>query len=101
MAAVAIEELGERIRDYVRRAAEGETVLIEEGGKVVARLVPVPTVKPPEWLFEEPALLRLWLDGHLTLPTSTDKSPPEPLPGAKIPLEQLLRDLDEDRADRW
>lgn len=74
-------------------------MVIKEAGKVVARLIPA--IEPPQWIVQEPGLLRLWLDGALTLPTSADTAPPPSLPGVSVPLEQLMKDLDADRADRW
>lgn len=99
MAAIAIDELREHLRDYLSRVAKGETVLIADDGKVVARLVPAEEAVP-DWLAAEPALLQLWREGKVTLPTSADRSPPPRLKGITVSLEQLLRDLDEDRADR-
>jgi antitoxin (DNA-binding transcriptional repressor) of toxin-antitoxin stability system len=98
MAAVAIEELGERIRDYVRRAAEGETVLIEEGGKVVARLVPT----AEDERARDQAFIKRLVDSGLAAPaTNRDAGPPPRMEGFSVPFEKLMADLDEDRADRW
>ena len=96
MHTVGLKILKNRLSEYVRLAAAGETVVITDRGRVVAEIVPH---RPKTGLtpFQEKGVREGWL--------RPAKRPFQPLPPRKpIPgytLEQLLADLDRDREDRW
>ena len=93
---VGLKTLKNKLSEYVRLAAAGETVVITDRGRAVAELVPH---KPEAGLtpFQERGVREGWL--------TPAKRPFAPLPPRKpLPgytLEQLLADLDKDREDRW
>jgi prevent-host-death family protein len=91
---VGLKTLKNKLSEYVRLAASGETVVITDRGRPVAELVP-PRAKP------ESVLERGVREGWVTPATDRSGSPPprKPIPG--YTLEQLLADLDKDREDRW
>jgi prevent-host-death family protein len=93
MRTVGLKTLKNKLSEYVRLAAAGETVVITDRGRTVAELVPPPAKR-------ESVIERGIREGWI-IPA---KRPVEPLPPRKpIPgytLEQLLRDLDQDREDR-
>lgn len=96
MTTVGLKVLKNKLSEYVRRAAAGETVLVTDRGRVVADLVPH---KEASGLtpFREKGLREGWLT-----PAKREADwppPPAPIPG--YTLEQLLADLDKDREDRW
>jgi prevent-host-death family protein len=99
MRTVGLKTLKNKLSEYVRAAASGETVIVTDRGRVVAKLVRVPEV--PERLKQNPVLARGVLEGWITPATITDGSPPprKPVPG--LTFEQLMADLEKDREDRW
>jgi prevent-host-death family protein len=94
MQKVGLKTLKNKLSEYVRLAASGETVVIIDRGRTVAELVP-PRAKP------ESVLGRGVREGWVTPATDPSGRPPprKPIPG--YTLEQLLADLDKDREDRW
>jgi prevent-host-death family protein len=102
MRTVGLKTLKNKLSEYVRLAAAGETVVITDRGRTVAEINPprsdvsVPGGRPLS-AFE----LRGLREGWLRPATIRDGSPPprNPIPG--YTLEQLLTDLDRDREDRW
>lgn len=96
MRAVGIKNLKNRLSEYVRLAASGETVLVTDRDRVVAELGP-PRPGRAERL-EDAALAEAVRNGWVTPPVARpDASPPRhPI----APLAELLRELDDDRADR-
>jgi prevent-host-death family protein len=97
MHSVGIKALKDRLSEYVRAAAAGETVLVTDRGQVVAELVS-PRVRadasPAERLLGD--LLRQGLLAPAKLPPSARL--PRRMPSAKI--EDVLRDLEDSRAER-
>ena len=95
MRTVGLKTLKNKLSEYVRLAAAGETIVITDRGHTVAEIVPH---KPEPGLtpFQQKGVREGWL--------TPAKRPFAPLPAAKpIPgytLEQLLADLDRDREDR-
>ena len=95
MRTVGLKTLKNKLSEYVRLAAAGETVLITDRNRIVAEIVPhkAETGLTP---FQEKGFREGWL--------TPAKRPFAPLPPRKpIPgytLEQLLTDLDRDREDR-
>jgi prevent-host-death family protein len=94
MRAVGLKILKNRLGEYVRLAAAGETVVITDRGRAIAEIV------PPQRSRRESFVERGVREGWLTVA----KKPFQPLPPRKpIPgytLDQLLADLDRDREDR-
>ena len=72
MRSVGIRKLKSRLREYVRLAASGRTILVTDRGRAVAELAP-------------PGL-------------ASSGPPPRPEPVA--PLNEVLAELDENRRDR-
>ena len=95
MQKVGLKVLKNKLSEYVRIAAAGETVVITDRGHAVAEIVP-PRQDDHE-SFVERGVREGWL--------APAKRPFQPLPPRKpIPgytLEQLLADLDRDREDHW
>ena len=101
MRTVGLKTLKNKLSEYVRAAAAGETIVVTDRGRAVAEINPrrsdvsVPGGRPLS-AFE----LRGMREGWLRPATIRDGSPPprKPIPG--YTLEQLLADLDRDREDR-
>jgi antitoxin (DNA-binding transcriptional repressor) of toxin-antitoxin stability system len=96
MRAVGLKILKNKLSEYVRLAAGGETILVTDRDRVVAELRPPSEGRSP--LAEDALLADLVKKGWLTPPRSVRKGP---LPSHPVaPLAEILRELDEDRADR-
>ena len=93
MISVGLKTLKNKLSEYVRLAASGETVVITDRERVVAELVP--PRQPSESVIEQ-GIREGWITPARRpfgpLP------PRHPIPG--LTLEQLLADLDADREDR-
>ncbi len=97
MQSVGIKALKNRLSEYVRAAAAGETVLVTDRGQVVAELVS-PRVRANASP-EEQRLGELMRQGLLTAATVSPKSRlPRRRPVATI--AEVLRELDDSRAER-
>jgi prevent-host-death family protein len=94
--AVGIKTLKNKLSEYVRLAASGETVLVTDRDRVVAELTP-PRAGRAERL-DDAALAEAVRQGWITPAANPRSGPPPRLPVA--PTDELLRDLDESRADR-
>jgi len=95
MHTVGLKILKNKLSEYGRLVADGETVVITDRGRVVAAIV------PPRRHEHETFIERGVREGWLTPATDQSRRPPprKPIPG--LTLEQLLADLDRDREDRW
>ena len=94
MKEVGLKVLKNKLSEYVRRAAAGETIVITDRGRRVAELVPV---QPrPEGVIE-----RGIREGWIRPAKRGPDWPPKPKPVPGLTLEQLMKELDEDREDRW
>jgi antitoxin (DNA-binding transcriptional repressor) of toxin-antitoxin stability system len=96
MRAVGLKILKNRLSEYVRLAASGETVLVTDRERVVAELVPPGAgreIMAADALLAD-AVRRGWLTPPLGAPDSTVPH----RPAAK--LAALLAELDADRGDR-
>jgi len=100
MKVVGIKELKNKLSEYVRLAKAGEIVLISDRGDVVAELrAPTPWKDPMmdnPWFAEQVRL------GNITprrIPPGTELNLEHD--GPRIPFEQMLRELDESREDRF
>lgn len=96
MRSVGIDKLRNELNDYIRLAECGETVLVTERDRVVARLVP--PQQPTEPASDREFLARGVREGWLK--PATTKGVPLPPSNPVMNLEELLHELDEDREDR-
>lgn len=97
MRAVGIKVLKNKLSEYVRLAASGETVLVTNHDRVVAELGP-PQAGRPERLPD--ANLAKAVQSGIISPRQLDAGTSLPPPKPVATLEEILRDLDESRADR-
>jgi antitoxin (DNA-binding transcriptional repressor) of toxin-antitoxin stability system len=95
MRTVGLKVLKNRLSEYVRIANGGETVLVTDRDRVVAELRP-PQGRGP--LTSDALLAEAMRRGWLSAPLAVREGPPPRAPIA--PLGDLLRELDDDRADR-
>lgn len=96
MTEVGIKALKNRLSEYVRAAAGGETVLVTDRGRVVAELI-APRVRDGASAAEQ-RLAELVRQGLITPARRPLRGPPPRLPVAS--REDLLRELAADRDDR-
>jgi len=99
MRTVGLKTLKNKLSEYVRLAAAGETIVVTDRGRPVAKLIRVPEL--PAHLKNHPVLARGVLEGWVTPATITDGSPPPSKPVLGLTFEQLMADLEKDREDRW
>jgi antitoxin (DNA-binding transcriptional repressor) of toxin-antitoxin stability system len=97
MRAVGIKTLKNKLSEYVRLAAAGETVLISDRDQVVAQLGPPAAGRSGE---VADALLSDAVRRGLITPAVLPPGEPPPAPPGVMSLEQLLAELDESREDR-
>jgi hypothetical protein len=82
MLAVGIRELKAKLSDFIRRAREGEVVLVTDRGRVVAEIRPPLLVRdlPPELMglqvLVDRGVVRLGLPGRAPYPPSPLRVPP-------------------------
>lgn len=95
MRTVGLKVLKNRLSEYIRLVAGGETVLVTDRDRVVAELRP-PQGRGP--LVADALLADLVRRGWLTAPLLVrEEAPPR---AAVAPLAELLSELDQDRSDR-
>jgi antitoxin (DNA-binding transcriptional repressor) of toxin-antitoxin stability system len=95
MRSVELKVLKNRLSEYVRLAAAGETVLVTDRDRIVAELVPPQKRTVPEDEF----LAKGVREGWLTPARTTDGSPP-PAGKPVVGFEELMREIAADREDR-
>ena len=96
MKTVGLKVLKNKLSEYVRIAASGETVLVTDRDRVVAELnPPLPAHKRAT---KETVVERGIREGWIT--PAKIKGPLPPPPPAVMTLEEVLEDLDWSRADR-
>jgi antitoxin (DNA-binding transcriptional repressor) of toxin-antitoxin stability system len=95
MRSVGLKTLKNKLSEYVRCAAAGETVLVTDRNRVVAEFGPP---RARERLSDDEFIALGIREGWLT----PAKSPHGPLPPRQpiMKLEELMRELDADREDR-
>ena len=96
MTTVGLKVLKNRLSEYVRMAAGGETILVTDRDRVVAELVPPGADRSP--VLSDALLAEAVRKGWLRPPVHGAGGVPKRLPVA--PLDALLRDLSADRDDR-
>jgi antitoxin (DNA-binding transcriptional repressor) of toxin-antitoxin stability system len=96
MRSVGIKVLKNKLSEYVRLAAGGETVLVTDRDRVVAELVP-----PRPGVNKSDADV-LWAEQIRLGNITPAKNPGGPIPKglAIMTLDELMADLDRDREDR-
>ena len=94
MQKVGLKTLKNKLSEYVRLAAAGEIVVITDRGRPVAEIVP--SRREPESVIE-----RGIREGWIRPASRGPDWPPPRNPIKGYTLEQLLKDLDQDREDRW
>lgn len=96
MRAVGLKVLKNKLSEYIRIAASGETVLVTDRGRVVAELTaPRPERSP---ILEDSLLAEAVRSGWIVPPLLVSKDPPPRQPVA--PLSTILAELERDREDR-
>jgi antitoxin (DNA-binding transcriptional repressor) of toxin-antitoxin stability system len=96
MRSVGLKVLKNKLSEYVRLAASGETVLVTDRDRVVAEIVPPQAGRSP--LLNDALLAQAVRDGWLTPPTLVEREPPPRKP--VMPFSELMRELQQDRDDR-
>lgn len=96
MRSVGIKTLKNKLSEYVRLAAGGETVLVTDRDQVVAEIGPPSPTRSST--LSDALLLDAFRQGWVTPPISVGRGPPGRKPVMKI--DELLSDLQRDRADR-
>ena len=97
MRAVGIKLLKNKLSEYVRLAASGETILITDRDTVVAKLTPPAPTRSP--LLADALLADAVRQGWVRAPTFAGA---QDLPRTRpvLKLEEILRGLGQDRGDR-
>lgn len=96
MKVVGIQDLKDRLDEFLALVLAGETVLVTDDDEVVAEFVP-PRADRARRVSD--AVLMEDIRNGLVTPATRTGAPPVSA-GPKIPLETLLRDLREDRDAR-
>ena len=96
MRTVGLKTLKNKLSEYVRRAAAGETVQVTDRNRVVAELVPP---RPDRPLSREEFRAKGIREGWLT-PAKSPRGPLPPKRPAMVKFEDLMREIEEDREDR-
>ena len=98
MRSVGLKVLKDKLSQYVRLAAAGETVLVTDRNQVVAEIVP-PQPGHRLDLAKEDVITRGIREGWIRpakIPPGTAPLPRKPV----MTFEELMKDLDESREDR-
>lgn len=93
---VGLKVLKNSLSEYVRRASSGETFLITDRDKVVAELVPPETGRSRQ--VADAVLAEMVREGVLT--PALRRGSPSPPPPPVSSLSEILKELDDYRADR-
>lgn len=96
MRSVGVKVLKNKLSEYIRLAASGETVLVTDRDRVVAELIPPREGRsvPVADAFLAEAVRQGWL----TAPALRDGRPPPRVPVASA--KEVLEELSADRSDR-
>jgi prevent-host-death family protein len=99
MKTVGLKLLKNKLSEYVRCAAAGETIVITDRGRPVAEINPPRQV--PDRYKDHPVLARGIREGWITPAVRGPDWPPKGKPVPGLTLDELLADLDEARKDAW
>ena len=96
MRAVGLKVLKNKLSEYIRLAASGETVLVTDRDRVVAEIVPPRAGRSP--LLADAMLEEAYRKGLITPAVN----PSGVIPASKpvMTFDELMRDLEESRQDR-
>ena len=95
MRSVGLRVLKNKLSEYVRLVASGETVLVTDRDRVVAELVPPRETRSP--LLADAVLAEAVRKGWLTPPVSSTSGPPPRLPDGL--MHDLMVELETDRGE--
>lgn len=95
MLAVGLKTLKNRLSEYVRMAARGETILVTDRDRVVAEIGPPREGRSA--LVADARLAEAVRRGWISPPVLRSTDPPPRIPVTR--LEDLLEELDRDRSD--
>ena len=95
MRAVGLKVLKNKLSEYVRLAASGETVLVTDRDRVVAELAPPQKNRSP--VLSDALLAEAVRQGWITPPTLPSAGPPPRKP--VMSFRELLREIEQDRSD--
>jgi antitoxin (DNA-binding transcriptional repressor) of toxin-antitoxin stability system len=98
MRAVGLKVLKNKLSEYVRLAASGETVLVTDRDRVVAELVPPQAGRSP--LLADAFLAEAVREGWITPPSFAGPAAGPPPRKPVMSFEDLMRDLQQDRDTR-
>jgi antitoxin (DNA-binding transcriptional repressor) of toxin-antitoxin stability system len=96
MRSVGLKVLKNRLSEYIRLAAGGETVLVTDRDRVVAEIVPPQAGRSP--LLADALLAEAVRAGWLTPAVLAGGSPPPRKP--VVAFRDLMKELQHDREDR-
>lgn len=96
MRAVGLKTLKNKLSEYVRLAASGETVLVTDRDRVVAELCPPSEGRSP--VLADALLADAVRRGWVTPPALPAEGPPPRKP--VMSFHELLEELEQDRQDR-
>jgi len=96
MRSVGLKVLKNRLSEYIRLAAGGETVLVTDRDRVVAEIVPPQAGRSP--LLADALLAEAVRAGWLTPAVLAGGSPPPRKP--VVAFRDLMKELQQDREDR-
>lgn len=96
MRVVGIKVLKNKLSEYIRLAAEGETILVTDRDQVVAELTQPQAGRGPQAM--DAFLADLVRKGWLSPPLLNSNVPPPAAPVA--PFKEIMKELQADREDR-
>jgi len=96
MRCVGVKTLKNKLSEYLRLIALGETVLVTDRDRVIAELIPPREGRSA--LGSDAVLANAVREGWITPAVLSSSSPPPRLPVDRI--KNILQDLDSDRAER-
>jgi antitoxin (DNA-binding transcriptional repressor) of toxin-antitoxin stability system len=96
MRAVGVKILKNKLSEYIRLAASGETVLVTDRDRVVAELGPPATTRASD--VADALLAEAVREGWVSPPLSKAAGTPPRIPVAR--WRDIAQGLDQDRADR-
>ena len=97
MHTIDIAIMGSARGTWLPAIERGETVTVVDGDRVVAEIVPA---APASRETEDELRARLVREGLARAPLTPPGTPPPPRLAATMTMDEMLRDLDESRADR-
>ena len=96
MRSVGLKTLKNKLSEYVRLAAGGETVLVTDRDRVVAENGPPNPTRSST--LSDAQLSNAFRQGWMTPPISVGRGPPARKP--VMTIDEVLNNLQQDRADR-